>query len=356
MYSTPILNQNQNEKFTDKAHFMSTGEVAHKSAFTPVVKIQPTLDKILKEELLKPEIKIDDLRLPSFDFSKVQELLSLTFCTCGCVSQPSDTVTEEPEPAVVAAKAEEEVSEETTVEKNQEKWEENTNTEKDNETVTSESNEEPNKIRILLAQEIKTIKVSTNSRRGKPRDERKKISWKFQADTAAKGVFSTRCDVVYKTIFRYLRKFYQQMFQKFVQVKCTGLHKNQHLKLFCEGLLKTPTMQGVSLNELMLCIGSIIYPSKMVQLKKKVADGEEEPNSEAKQRVFDSIIKFRDLITKFSLKKLVDLLKGQTYGKLFDVYHLAIKTGKISKPETMISHDDVYMNAFATLRQNSTSN
>lgn len=252
MYSTPNLNQTQNENFTDRTLFANKVAVAHKSAFTPVVKPQAAPAQILQEELPKLEINNIDLSLPSFDFSKAQEWLSLNFCTCGCVSQSPELPKEEQEPAVVTDQTEETASVETPIEKNQEKCEDITISEKDNETVTSETQEESNIIRVLLPQSITTIRVSPNSRRGKPRDERKKISWKFQAESAAKGVFSTRCDVVYKTIFRYLRKFYQQMFQKFVQVKCNGLHKNQHLKLFCEGLVKTPAMQGVSLNELML--------------------------------------------------------------------------------------------------------
>lgn len=213
-------------------------------------------------------------------------------------------------------------------------------------TPTEDESETLTRICISLPTEL-----SIKSGKGRATDERKFISWTHKVPSRTKGNFSTRCDVVYKTIFRYLRKFYIDIYHRFLKSKCSNVEKSQHLKLFCQGISKTPGMENLSLPTLMIAIGSIIYPSKMVQLKKKIStDGKSDPVAEAKQKVFDSIIKFRELITKFSLRKLVNLIKDETYSCIFEFYHLALKSGKVEIPDTMKSNFEVYSNAFEMLR------
>jgi hypothetical protein len=93
---------------------------------------------------------------------------------------------------------------------------------------------------------------------------------KEQQLSNVKRCSSTRKDVVYQTIFRYLRKFYQFMFQRFAQTKGKQASKSHQLKLFTEYVHEIIGSSEIKIQDLMLHIGSIICPSNIQQLEQKI--------------------------------------------------------------------------------------
>lgn len=166
----------------------------------------------------------------------------------------------------------------------------------------------------------------------------------------SKRCSSTRKDVVYQTIFRYLKKFYQFMFQRFAQMKGSQGSKSHQLKLFTEYVHKLIGGTDIKIQDLMLHIGSIICPSNIQQLEQKIfVKGDSKGQEKARWKVALSILRYREMIQKFNLDKMKNFFKDPIYSRLFRVYSHAILSGRFQMPEIMQKNKCVYTETFRLL-------
>lgn len=160
---------------------------------------------------------------------------------------------------------------------------------------------------------------------------------------------STRKDVLYQTIFRYLRKFYQFMFQRFTKVKGAEGEGSNNLRLFAEYMAKS-FQENPSVQDLMIHIGSIIYPSNVQQLEQKIFGKQHKyPSNKAMCKAALSILKYREMIQKFNLDKLTDFFEDPIYRKLFHVYATSIQSGKFEMPRVMQKNKQTYLKTLEEL-------
>lgn len=157
----------------------------------------------------------------------------------------------------------------------------------------------------------------------------------------------TRRDVVYQTIFRYLRKFYQFMYQRFTKVKGAKVDAKQHLKLFSEYLIQSFKISDVKTKDLMIHIGSIIYPANINQLEQKLSTlSSDNGSKKAQWKVALSILKYREVIQKFNLNRMTDFFMDHIYGHLFNIYSMSIMSGRFEMPEVMQKNKELYLKTF----------
>lgn len=160
---------------------------------------------------------------------------------------------------------------------------------------------------------------------------------------------STRKDVLYQTIFRYLRKFYQFMFQRFTKIKGAETEGSNNLRLFAEYMSKS-FQENPKVQDLMIHIGSIIYPSNVQELEQKIFGKDTKyASNKATCKVALSILKYREMIQKFNLDKLTDFFEDPIYSRLFHIYATSIQSGKFEMPRVMQKNKQAYLKTLEDL-------
>lgn len=161
---------------------------------------------------------------------------------------------------------------------------------------------------------------------------------------------SARRDVVYQTTFRYLRKFYQFMYNRFTKVKGEHYKGKKLLMMFAMYINDTFKLQNVNLVDLMIHIGSIIYPSNLQKLEQKLTNLKSSPESQkAKCQVALSILKFREITQKFNMEKMNDFLGDHINKCLFKIYLVAMQSGRYELPDIMQKNKEIYLKAFESI-------
>lgn len=161
---------------------------------------------------------------------------------------------------------------------------------------------------------------------------------------------SARRDVVYQTTFRYLRKFYQFMYNRFTKVKGEQYKGKKLLMMFAIYLNDTFKLKNVNLIDLMIHIGSIIYPSNLQKLEQKLANLKSSSETQkAKCQVALSILKFREITQKFNMEKMNDFLGDHINKCLFKIYLVAMQSGRYELPDVMQKNKEIYLKAFESI-------
>jgi hypothetical protein len=120
--------------------------------------------------------------------------------------------------------------------------------------------------------------------------------------------------------------------------------------MFAEYMAKNVQADDSNIYELMLHLGSIIYVSNIKELEQRILRKENatEFNS-AKNKAAISILKYRELIQKFTVDKMAFFFDDKIYSKLFEIYAKSVLSGKFQMPEVMNKHAEVYREAFREL-------
>jgi hypothetical protein len=166
-------------------------------------------------------------------------------------------------------------------------------------------------------------------------------------ELSSKRCNSTRKDVVHQAIFRNMRKFYMQMFQRFYKVKGKEIEGGSHLKQFAAYMTQSMKGKQIQLHDMMLHVGSIIYPSNVQQLEERIfSQGPKKEQGKARFKAALSILKYREIVEKFNIEKMKAFLKDPIYQDLFKIYSSAVLSGKFQMTEVMQKNTDVYKEAF----------
>lgn len=214
-------------------------------------------------------------------------------------------------------------------------------TSKPNETESKSDFEEEKKLKPA-----KTIRKSNNF------NKRKLISFPNARENEDKDFLSTRCDVVYKTILRDFRRYYQDQFKSKSNMNYRNKSKQylEYLQNFANEIIENNNLSPIDWEELIFHIGWLIAPNDMIKFRicQKINSGS--LNKEKKIIASERQVKqVHDWLYKFSIQKSMDLMKNNYYFLLFRIYYDKIQNGEIEMGETIRKNIDAYKNAFEML-------
>lgn len=169
---------------------------------------------------------------------------------------------------------------------------------------------------------------------------KKEISFVNQREKSDPDYLSSRCDVVYKSILRNFRRFYQTMFKQNTEHsrKTKNEHLENNLRDFSRILRTLHFDESFSEEDLMFYIGSLICPLDIIKKKIKLPQMKEKYfTGRHKKEWVDKILMVHDALYKFSIQKVTDLMKNSYLAQLFKLYYETIQgTGSydLSKAES----------------------
>lgn len=156
--------------------------------------------------------------------------------------------------------------------------------------------------------------------------------------------FSTRWDVVYKTLLRDCRKFYSEAFQLKNMRKS---HKRNHLYKNLDEFVdsKFGEFSDVCKGEIKFYLGSLIYPKQMAAFKlNSYDDSDKTQKSNERIKRVKKIRELHDFLYNFSMEKCERFFSNQVLCILFKYYMIAIQS-RIESSTTMGKNKGVYYNA-----------
>ena len=155
-----------------------------------------------------------------------------------------------------------------------------------------------------------------------------------------------RYEVIYKNLLRDLRKYYTQEFNDHSDYakrkKCDEFSYLRLLREFVMSRFPAETLSrlAISFEELVFCLGSLIYPKQMLGML-------ETRDTHEQIRVF--II--QDYLYKFSLERLQNLLSSPPMVLLFMNYLKKTQFSRISQNTNMCKFRDAYIEACFIMMQ-----
>lgn len=200
---------------------------------------------------------------------------------------------------------------------------------------------------------VKRIRKSNNF------NKRKLISFPNARENEDKDFLSTRCDVVYKTILRDFRRYYQEQFKSKSNLNYRNKSKQykECLENYANEIIVENNLSTNDLEELIFHMGWLIAPNDMVKFRICQRINSESLNKETKIIASERQVKqVHDWLYKFSIQKSMDLMKNNYYFSLFRIYYTKIQNGEIEMSETIRRNIDAYTNAFDMLLSVNDSN
>lgn len=123
-------------------------------------------------------------------------------------------------------------------------------------------------------------------------------------------------------VLQHMKHYYQMLYSKLAQVHGkTQKSKRKLLLLMAQQIAKRYNLTDISLHEIVIHLGSIIYPSKKLKnFKIGVEINSKEKPKEALRKAELLIIKFHKALFQFSAERLSSLLESPAYRALYEVF------------------------------------
>lgn len=135
-----------------------------------------------------------------------------------------------------------------------------------------------------------------------------------------------------------MQRFYQGFFMKTSKTLHKGKNsKKQILEAMCERLRKSTLLSEVETDDLVLHLGSIIYPSKSFLKHKSSFQALKNVDKvtgelRAKKAIYD----FHSTLLQFSERKLEKLLAQETFNKLYNVFWDSMASAKAAQAKPKV--------------------
>lgn len=207
---------------------------------------------------------------------------------------------------------------------------------------------------ILSGNETSLSRSETENKCSSPSKslKRKPISFPNQRPSEDQNFLSSRWDVVYKTILRDFRRYFQSLFKERVNFSYRKKSRmfRQQLEEFWNTLMSSHFDQATNFQSVVFHVGSLICPNDMIKYKIHLVDSNGVPLSgKYKDTKLQDIKRVHDWLYKFSIQKAMELMKNKYYIKLFRVYYNSIINGSVEMTDTMNKNRQAYLKAFKML-------
>ncbi|CAI2382345.1 unnamed protein product [Moneuplotes crassus] len=163
--------------------------------------------------------------------------------------------------------------------------------------------------------------------------------------------FSTRCDVVYKTLLRDCRRYFYDCFQmKTMRKNKRVYHLSKTLAVFVDKKFDSPNFTEEFRRQIEFCLGCLVYPKEMTNSKVAIY-GEEGQVIKGQERAkkLRKVKELHSYLYNFSMDKCEKFFKNPYLSAIFEEY-LKSFTERATQIETIRKNYEIYQAAVGLIR------